>query len=155
MSDDGFIQRGGLWVAAQSVLTLAALLLAPLLRSQWHNSIATVFGVLLLGVGAWFGIAGVRALGHNRTPFPQPLEASTLVRRGVYGVVRHPLYSSLICATAGWALVWGSWAGLAAAGALTLILRGKAIREEHWLRDRYPEYVEYARRVKAFVPGVW
>jgi len=153
--DRKFIQRGGWWVVAQNALTLAVLLLAPLVRTQWHRPAETITGVFLFGIGAWFGIAGVRTLGRNRTPYPKPLDESTLVQHGVYGVVRHPLYSSLMFASAGWALFWGSWAGLAAAGALALVLFGKAIHEERWLCQRYPEYINYKRRVKRFVPGVW
>jgi protein-S-isoprenylcysteine O-methyltransferase Ste14 len=70
-------------------------------------------------------------------------------------VVRHPLYSSLMFASAGWALLWASWAGLAATGALVLVLRAKVVREERWLRARYPEYHDYEQRVKRFVPGLW
>ena len=155
MRNNGFIQRGGLWVVAQNALTVAALALAPILRGQWDNAITTLVGVLLLGVGAWLGIAGVRVLGRNLTPYPKPLENSTLIQRGVYRHVRHPLYSSLIFATVGWALLWGSWVGLAVAGALAPLLHYKAFREERWLRERYTEYGDYEQRVKRFVPGLW
>lgn len=153
--DGEFTQRGGVWVVAQNALTLAALVLAPLVRTERQTVLELIVGCVLLGIGGWVGIAGVQALGRNRTPYPTPLENSTLVQHGIYGFVRHPLYTSLILASGGWALLWSSWLGLAAAGALTLLLYGKAIREEHWLRERYPEYREYERRVKRFLPGLW
>jgi protein-S-isoprenylcysteine O-methyltransferase Ste14 len=155
MSDEGFIQRGGLWIAVQHTLTLAVLALGPLFRGQWRDGITTIVGFVLFGVGGCFGIAGVRALGRNRTASPQPLADSTLVQHGVYGVVRHPLYSSLMFVSVGWAMIWGSSAALMAAGALTLLLHAKARREERWLRERYPEYRDYERRMKRYVPGVW
>ena len=105
MSAGGFIQRGGLWIAAQNTLTLAALALAPVFRGQWRDGTTTIVGLVLFGVGGWLGIAGVRALGRNRTASPQPLEDSTLVQHGVYGVVRHPLYSSLMFVSVGWAMI--------------------------------------------------
>ena len=52
-------------------------------------------------------------------------------------------------------MLWGSWPGLVASSALTLLLRAKAIREERWLRERYPDYRNYERHVKRFVPGLW
>ena len=155
MSDGGFIQRGGLWIAAQNALTLAALALGPVFRGQWRDGTSAIVGSVLFGVGGWFGIAGVRALGRNRTASPRPLEDSTLVQHGVYGLVRHPLYSSLMFVSVGWAMIWGSWAGLASAVALALLLHTKARREERWLRERYPEYRSYERRVKRFVPWLW
>ena len=154
-SDGGFIQRGGWWVAAQSGLILAVLVLGPIFRGHWQNATISIAGGALLSVGGCLGIAGVFALGRSLTPFPKPLEDSTLVQRGIYALVRHPLYSSLMFASAGWALFWGSWAALAASASLTLLLRAKAIREERWLRERYQEYGGYERRVKRFVPGLW
>jgi protein-S-isoprenylcysteine O-methyltransferase Ste14 len=153
--NNGFIHRGGWWVVVQNALTLAALLLAPLFGAQWHHTAATIIGVVLFGVGGWAGVAGVRALGRNLTPCPKPLEDSTLIQHGVYGLVRHPLYSSLMFLSVGWAMFWASWAALTASVALTLVLRAKAIREERWLRERYPEYRDYEQRVKRFVPGLW
>jgi protein-S-isoprenylcysteine O-methyltransferase Ste14 len=153
--NSGFTQRGGVWVMAQNALTLAALVLAPLLRAERQNLPEIIVGSVLLGFGGWVGIAGVHALGQNRTSYPTPLENSTLVQHGVYRFVRHPLYASLIFASVGWALLWGSCLGLAAAGALTLLLYSKAICEERWLRERHPEYRDYERRVKRFLPGLW
>lgn len=149
------MERGGGWVLAQNALTLAALALAPMFRGRWNNTTTAFAGVTLLVVGAWFGIAGVRALGRNLTPFPKPRESSKLVRHGVYALVRHPLYSSLMSASAGWALLWGSGMALAMSVALALVLRAKALSEERWLRERYPEYRDYERHVKRFVPGLW
>ena len=68
MSDRGFIQRGGLWLVAQSGLIFGALLLAPLFRGQWDNVGITAAGIVLFGIGGWLGLSGVRALGRNRTP---------------------------------------------------------------------------------------
>lgn len=155
MSNGGFIQRGGWWLMAQNALTLAVLVLGPIFRAQWQNAAISIAGGVLLSVGGCLGIAGVCALGRNLTPYPKPLEDSKLVQRGVYALVRHPLYSSLMFASVGWALHWRSWPALAAALALTLVLRAKAFREERWLRERYPEYRDYEQRVKRFVPGVW
>ena len=110
---------------------------------------------MLFGVGAWFGIAGVRALGRNLTPYPKPLQDSKLVQRGVYGVVRHPLYAGLAFAMAGWALAWSSGAALAASLALTVLLDAKARREEQWLFERFPGYAVYAARVRRLLPWIY
>lgn len=152
MRDSDFIQRGGRWVVAQNALTIAALLLAPLFRGQGWHPLTVAVGMVLFGLGGWVGLAGVWALGRNRTPFPIPLADSTLVQHGIYARVRHPLYSSLIFTSVGWGLGWGSWVGLAAAGSLALLLHAKAMQEEHWLRQRYPGYDDYAQRVSRFVP---
>lgn len=143
-------------MVGQSILMTGVIALGTFFHSQWRSSAASFTpGVALFAFGAWLGVAGVRALGRNRTPYPKPLENSTLVQDGVYRLVRHPLYASVIFVSAGWALLWRSWPGLAAAGALTLLLHAKAIREERWLRERYSGYGDYERRVKRFVPWLW
>jgi protein-S-isoprenylcysteine O-methyltransferase Ste14 len=152
MGDGGFIQRGGWWVVAQNALTLAVFALAPLFRARWKLAAISTAGGVLLSIGGCLGIAGVCALGRNLTPYPKPLKDSRLVQGGVYAVARHPPH---MFASVGWALLWASGAALVSAGVLTLVLRAKAMREERWLRDRYPEYRDYEQRVKRFVPGLW
>jgi protein-S-isoprenylcysteine O-methyltransferase Ste14 len=114
-----------------------------------------VGGVLFLSVAALCGIAGVAALKRNLTPFPKPSVETQFVQSGVYGLMRHPLYVAVLCASVGWALVWQSRPGLVAALVLALFLDAKARREERWLRERFPDYGDYQQRVRRFIPGVY
>ena len=103
-------------------------------------------------VGAGIAIAGALALGRNLTPFPKPLEHAQLVRHGIYAVIRHPLYTSVISLAIGWALVWQSWPALLAAAVLVPFFHAKARREERWLRKKFPEHADYERRLHRFIP---
>lgn len=109
----------------------------------------------LLVAGAVFGIGGAWSLGRSRTIFPRPVPDARLVRSGVYGLVRHPLYTSLTLLAAGWSLVWASWPAGVAAVLQTLFLDRKARYEEKWLRQRFPEYADYAKRVRRLLPWVY
>ena len=155
MSAGGFIQRGGWWVVAQNALTIAVVVLAPLVRGDWANAAVRGAGVVLFSLGGWIGVAGVRALGRNRTAFPKPLDDAALVQHGVYGLVRHPLYSSLILASFGWALAWSSVAALTVWLVLTILLDAKARLEERWLREKHPDYSAYAGRVRRLLPWIY
>lgn len=152
---DSFSGRGGWWVIVQNALTLAVLVLGVLFQGSPGWGAGAAAGVPFLAVGAWLGFAGVRALGTNLTPFPKPKTDSRLIQSGVYGLVRHPLYSCLMFLAVGWALLWQSGAALGAAGALALCLNAKARIEERWLRQRHAEYDSYAQRVRRFVPGMY
>jgi protein-S-isoprenylcysteine O-methyltransferase Ste14 len=55
-------------------------------------------------------------------------------------------------ASFGWALIWQSGSSLLAALALVPFFHAKARREERWLREMFPGYTDYARRVPRFVP---
>lgn len=146
--------KGVGWVVAQNALTLAILVLGPVFPGNWRWAPAWIGTALILG-GAFFGIAGVVALGPNRTPYPKPRERGCLVQTGIYGVVRHPLYSSLMLLSLGWGLIWSSWTALVLTAMLALLLDGKARLEERWLKGRYPAYESYATRVARFIPGIY
>jgi len=150
-----FIRRGGLWVLTQNALLLAVLALGPLRRSMdWHRATFAA-GVVLFLIGAVFGVCGVRALGRNLTPFPMPRDNAQLVQERIYRFVRHPLYSSLIFTSLGWALLWSSPAALVVALGLAVLLDAKARFEERCLREKFSEYESYARRVRRLVPWVY
>jgi protein-S-isoprenylcysteine O-methyltransferase Ste14 len=122
---------------------------------QWHSAWTFGLGLGLFALGGILGICGVIHLGGNRTAYPQPLAGSILVETGVYGVVRHPLYASVILACLGWSGIWSSAPGLVLAVVLTWYLDLKARHEERWLRERYARYDGYARRVKRYIPFLY
>jgi protein-S-isoprenylcysteine O-methyltransferase Ste14 len=148
----GFLSRGGAWVIAQSILMAAVIGFGVIFRGDWTRLAVSAVGAGLFVIGACVGIAGVVALGRNRTPFPKPREGSELVQRGVYAQVRHPLYTSVMLASLGWALVWQSGSAFVAAVFLIPFFHAKARREEQWLRKQFPEYLDYKRRVPRFLP---
>ena len=150
-----FLQRGGLWVVGQAVLLCIVIVGGILCRNHWHCFLLTLCGAAFLLVAAACGLAGAASLGRNLTPFPKPSAGSRLVQTGIYRLMRHPLYTAVFCGSVGWALAWRSWPALLAALALAPILGAKARREERWLRQQFPEYADYERRVRRFVPWVY
>ncbi len=78
-----------------------------------------------------------------------------LVQHGIYARLRHPLYTAVFCAVLGWSLVWQSWPALAFSLALGVFFDAKARREESWLREKFPEYPDYERRVRRFIPWIY
>lgn len=152
--EEGFASRGGRWVVVQSALMLAVLIVGPATGHKVSSPLALSLSAALLLVGAVFGIGGVVALGQSRTIFPKPLPDAKLVRHGVFSLVRHPLYSSLIFLSFGWALWWHSGAVAVLAVLLAMLLHCKSVREEWWLRAKFPEYTAYAAGVKRFIPWI-
>jgi protein-S-isoprenylcysteine O-methyltransferase Ste14 len=149
-----FSSRGGWWVFCQAVLMTAVLVLGLAFHATTTLFLRMLAGVLL-GLAAGMGLAGAFALGKRLSPFPRPAPDVPLIQTGIYGVIRHPLYSSVMCGLWGWALLWGS---VPAGGAslLAMVFFGlKARREERWLRERFPAYADYEQRVKRFIPWVY
>lgn len=152
---DGFVQRGGLWVLAQGALLLAVAGLGIACRNQSKHLILVLGGLLFLTASACSGIAGAVALGRNLTPFPKPTPKARFVDSGIYGLLRHPLYLSVLCGAVGWSLIRQSWPALAVSIVLAVFFDAKARREETWLRQQFPEYANYQRRVRRFLLWIY
>jgi protein-S-isoprenylcysteine O-methyltransferase Ste14 len=147
-----FFHRGGVWVLMQSVLLATVILLAAFFRGGAFHPVAVIAGVVLLIIAAAVALAGAMTLGRNLSPFPKPGGEARLVRHGIYAVIRHPLYASMMAGTMGWALVWQSWPALLAAAFLIPFFLAKSRHEERYLREKFPEYADYERQVRGFVP---
>lgn len=143
------------WVIGQSVLLLAAVILGVTHRGAWQSDAGFAAGTMLFATGAVVGVWGVRSLGRSRTPNPTPKAGAELVRHGIYRQLRHPLYSSVMLAALGWALLWQSAAALVASLALCVFLDAKARLEERLLVAKFPEYAAYRERTRRFLPGLY
>ena len=143
---------GVVWVIVQTLLLAALIFVAPCWPGHWPLALSMGAGIASLLYAAWTGLLGVRDLGRNRTPYPQPRDGSELVQHGIYARVRHPLYTSVMLASLGWALIWQSGPAFVAALVLLPFFHAKARREEQWLGGQFPGYPDYARRVPRFLP---
>ena len=137
---------------AQGGLMLAVLALGPAASGTWDFTGRATLGWLLAGLGAVAGVAGAWVLGRNRTMFPHPRAGSVLIQHGIYAILRHPLYTSVMALSLSWGLLWRSGLALLGAAGLVLLLDRKARREEASLGQHFPAYHGYARHVRRFVP---
>ncbi|MEX2422782.1 MAG: 2-amino-4-hydroxy-6-hydroxymethyldihydropteridine diphosphokinase [Acidimicrobiia bacterium] len=143
------------WVFGQFGL-LTGWLVVVLLTARPEPSVWLVPGALLTLAGLGVGIAAVVSFGTAITPSPQPRAGADLVDRGVYGLVRHPMYGAILCATLGVGIAARSVPGIVMSGLLAGLLRLKSEREERILGIVVAGYGEYRRRVsRRFVPWIW
>ncbi|HET6351630.1 MAG TPA: isoprenylcysteine carboxylmethyltransferase family protein, partial [Coriobacteriia bacterium] len=119
-------------------------------------TLATWKGGALMLIGAALCIGGLMALGSpNLTALPYPKDTAELRESGPYAIVRHPIYSGLIFGAFGWALYLEAPLTLLFAVALFVLFDLKSRREERWLTERFPQYVDYCRRVKRLIPWLY
>jgi protein-S-isoprenylcysteine O-methyltransferase Ste14 len=137
--------RGGHWVVAQFLL-MAAILLLGAFPPVWPCWVRIAGVPLILG-GIGFGIRAGRTLGSALTPYPLPSEQATLVERGPYGLVRHPIYVAGLLVFLGYGLLT-SVPATAAVALLAVLWHFKAGVEERHLSERFPGYDDYRRRVR-------
>lgn len=152
-------RRGEGWFAIQLAL-MGLIGLAVLVDVYWPDSVAGVLGILGLALIAlalvFFAFAGASLLlARAVTVFPRPRERSTLAERGVYRIVRHPVYGAILLIAIGWSLAVAPL-GLIPTVLLAVIFDLKARLEEAWLAERHPGYAAYRERTpRRFVPGLY
>lgn len=125
------------------------------LRQQWlaYHPGAEALGAALTVAGATLAIWARFSIGANWSGVVTLKENHELIRSGPYAYVRHPIYSGLILAMAGTALVNRSWAGLAAVVVLTIAFVFKSRFEERLMQSTFgAEYDVYRHRSGAFLP---
>jgi protein-S-isoprenylcysteine O-methyltransferase Ste14 len=148
--------RGEYYVVVQALLVLLVLATGRTGTNEWPDPwerVAIVAGSILGAAGLLLATGGTFGLGReNLSPLPHPRDGATLVQRGAYAIVRHPIYGGFSIAAFGWALAWRSPLAVVAAAILLLFLDLKARREERWLERTFPEYASYKRRVRKLVP---
>ena len=133
---------------------LAGLLVTWNVGDPWDRSaVATLAGWVLLGVFAlWNGWALV-VMGRHGTGL-LPGQASTVILdRGPFGLSRNPLYVGLLVASAGVALLAGSfWAVLALPIEWALLRWGAVLPEERYLAGKLAaSYDDYRARVRRWL----
>jgi protein-S-isoprenylcysteine O-methyltransferase Ste14 len=148
-------RRGVIAVSIVASFLMVGVNLTPAGPVVWHASaLVTEFGVAITVIGAAGAASAMMSLGKNFSVAP---EARALVTRGVYRLVRHPIYlaESLMILGA----VMGDGELSALMGTVVVIgLQIYRIRaEERLLIHAFPAlFTSFARRTAyRFVPLVW
>ena len=133
------------------------------LRGPWPHWLGARFlpdtmivywlGLLTVIAGLAFAIWARVYLGRNWSGIVTVKENHELVRGGPYAIVRHPIYTGLLLAILGTAIVFGEWRGLLALCFLTIAFLFKLRREERFMEESFPDtYPSYRAQVPALIP---
>lgn len=112
-------------------------------------------GVALFSIGLLTAITARIQLGNNWSNIEtgRVLEKQDVVDNGLYGYIRHPIYTGDLLLLIGLELALNSWLVVAAL-LLCPVVMWKAIKEEQMLLQQLKGYVDYHRRTKRFIPFV-
>jgi protein-S-isoprenylcysteine O-methyltransferase Ste14 len=139
-----------LWVLVSS--TVPGL---PFLRIVPAGILTGLGGIALMLAGLGFAIWARLHLGTNWSGQPVIRIDHQLVRSGPYKIVRNPIYTGILLATAGTTIVIGEFWALAVTLILLLVFVMKIRMEEKFLRDEFGEsFIQYKKEVKALIPFV-
>jgi protein-S-isoprenylcysteine O-methyltransferase Ste14 len=123
------------------------------LRLWPHSLTASGIGLALLVAGLAFAVWARVHLGRNWSGAVTVKEGHELIRSGPYAYVRHPIYTGLITAVAGTAIVSGTVRAALGFVIVAVSLPRKLRTEEVFMRETFPgEYQRYSADVPALIP---
>lgn len=152
-------QQGGLWKRLGAIIILGVileiaipgLLKPPFPQNVFVAGVAIILAVAGIGLAIW----ARWHLGANWSSQPAIKEGHDLITSGPYSFIRHPIYTGLLLAFVGTALVNGTvWSVVLIIFAVSLVLRVRT--EERLMTQQFPaQYAEYKKKTKALIPFVW
>ena len=79
-----------------------------------------------------------------------------VVRDGLYGHVRHPMYLGIILLFCGLPLTLGSWWSYIPSALIVCLFVYRTRREDRMLQDGLAGYADYSQDVRyRLAPGIW
>ena len=136
--------------------TLLVIILAILaLLLQGHLFSASVPVIVGQAIAVILAVSARAAFKKQQFRLTAEPGNGALVGRGPYRFIRHPMYAAAQLFV--WVSILGHWSILNAVIGLVVtafvLLRISA--EEKLLRERYPDYAEYALRTKSIIPFIY
>jgi len=110
-------------------------------------------GVAITAAGIALAIWARWNLGSNWSGVVTLKEGHELIRKGPYRSIHHPIYTGILLALVGSAVLIGEVRGLLAVGVGLLSFYVKARREESFLSQEFgPAFIEHQRHTGMFLP---
>lgn len=139
-------------VASASAVTMIGTVPAP---SDPVGAVTTAIGLVPLATAGMLAIWGYISLGHDFSSEAEVRTDTVLITHGAFGLVRHPMYLSILLLWAGSALALLSPLMAACFIVLVPAFVARSRAEERILTRHFGSvYDEYAARVPMLVPGL-
>lgn len=148
------MDTGSKWVWAQ-FLMLVLIAISILLFGGQPQAVATLIAVVLFVAGQGIAIAAALKMRQYLTAHPAPARGAVLLRGGIYGMVRHPMYGGVILMCAAVAVFDLNVIAAVLTGGLVALFYGKSGYEETLLVEAFLGYADYQEQVtRRFIPWV-
>lgn len=110
-------------------------------------------GIIALG-GLALMVWPILQLNRNLTMLPTPVKDATLITKGAFTYIRHPIYTGVFLLALGYGVLTADTYRLMLAGALLVLFYFKSNYEEKRLAERFPDYAQYKQHTKKFFPFI-
>ncbi|MDF2890609.1 MAG: isoprenylcysteine carboxyl methyltransferase [Clostridia bacterium] len=125
------------------------------ISSQLVKQLMAVLGTAMIMIGCAANVAGRFNLGSNWANHIKIYEEHTLVQGGMYRLVRHPLYASIMLMLYGGCLAYRNITAFTAVSLIFIpFMYYRARQEEVLLLQRFPQYKKYMGQTGMFFPVI-
>ncbi len=149
---------GALFAAAIVIGTVGVTLAAFSVAELWGllaGAGGFIAGLTMFAAGCALTLAAQSAMGASWRIGVDPAERTQLVTDGLFGWVRNPIFTGMVTAAAGLALLAPTLLTAVSVVMLVVAVRVQVRRvEEPHLRDAMAGWPTYAQQVGRFVPGL-
>ena len=160
--------RGGPWAETRPVQRLImliacvgflGLIVVPPIDKRFGLSVMpgaiALAGDVLMALG-WLGTYFVFRENSFTAATIERAPDQRVISTGPYGLVRHPMYSSMLVMLLGMPLALGSWWGVFAFLVIGPALTWRIFDEERFLARELPGYLAYKEKVRyRLIPHLW
>ena len=141
--------KGRLLVAVQFGCLIALLVLPSSNMASTAGALISAIAVVIGGVVLTLAFFSLR---KSLSVFPEPLARAQLVTRGIYRLVRHPMYLGVLLIAGGVVIAKWTWATALVYVVLFVDLQVKYRFEDRLLAARWPAASNYQQQVGALLP---
>ncbi|ABM72402.1 Putative protein-S-isoprenylcysteine methyltransferase [Prochlorococcus marinus str. MIT 9515] len=120
----------------------------PKIKLIQDNSKFSFVGYIIVLIASIVLLIAIKDLGRNLSPFPTPIANGNLITTGIYRLIRHPMYYSIILISFGFFLIKLSFYYLCLTLSLILIIKFKISLEDQYLKNKFKDYILYKDKVK-------
>lgn len=117
----------------------------------------TLFPIFLISLGISIGIIAVFYMRKSRlSVFPEVTKDTKLVTDGIYKLIRHPIYTSVLISSLGFLLTNLEALRIVFFIFLMIDLLIKIKKEEAFLKEKFPvKYNEYLKKSYKLIPYIY
>lgn len=119
------------------------------------HAVLIIIGMALVAIGCFVNVKGRLDLKDNWANQVTIYNDHTLIVRGMFRFVRHPLYSSLILMLVGGGFIYMNFIALVSVMFVFIpMMYYRAKQEERLLSAEFVEYIDYQKKVGMFFPKI-
>jgi protein-S-isoprenylcysteine O-methyltransferase Ste14 len=140
-----------LFVGIQLLLFITYIIAPNYIKLNLHT-FHSIAGLAITIIGFVIILVAILQLNVNLSPFPTPTKNGSLLKTGVYKYVRHPIYSGILMAAAGFSFYSNDGCRILITLALLLLFYFKSNYEEKLLKKQFSDYAVYMLKTGKFFP---